>query len=150
MPIWQMAADESFTLSVIWRRVIYFLWQMTRRHIHTIHTQHTHLYVIWRRVIWYMTWLFIRGSNCHMKWVTWRSEACIRVCVIGAAYLWRDSFICVTWLIHMCNMTHSYVCVRLIHTWHDCVMRAAARSHTVHSRTHWHSLHAHTWGGYHE
>jgi len=35
-------------------------------------------------------------------------------------YVWRDSFICVTWLIHMCVVTHSYVwhnsftCV-----WHD-------------------------------
>jgi len=26
--------------------------------------------------------------------------------------VWHDSFICVTWLIHMCDMTHSYV-------WHD-------------------------------
>jgi len=28
------------------------------------------------------------------------------------SYVWRDSFICVTWLIHVCDMTHSYV-------WHD-------------------------------
>jgi len=28
------------------------------------------------------------------------------------SYVWHDSFICVTWLIHMCDMTHSYV-------WHD-------------------------------
>ena len=26
--------------------------------------------------------------------------------------MWHDSFICVTWLIHMCDMTHSYM-------WHD-------------------------------
>jgi len=35
------------------------------------------------------------------------------------SYVWHDSFICVTWLIHMCDMTHSYV-------WHDsfiCGMR---------------------------
>ena len=25
------------------------------------------------------------------------------------SYVWHDSFICVTWLIHMCDMTHSYV-----------------------------------------
>jgi len=28
------------------------------------------------------------------------------------SYVWHDSFICVTWLIHMCDRTHSYV-------WHD-------------------------------
>jgi len=28
------------------------------------------------------------------------------------SYVWHDSCICVTWLIHMCDMTHSYV-------WHD-------------------------------
>ena len=27
-------------------------------------------------------------------------------------YVWHDSFICVTWLIHMCDMTRPYV-------WHD-------------------------------
>ena len=31
------------------------------------------------------------------------------------SYVWHDSFICVTWLIHMCDMTHSYV-------WHDSFM----------------------------
>ena len=40
------------------------------------------------------------------------------VCDITHAYLWHDSFLCVTWLIHMCDMSHmcdttnSYV-------WHD-------------------------------
>jgi len=28
------------------------------------------------------------------------------------SYVWHNAFICVTWLIHMCDMTHSYV-------WHD-------------------------------
>jgi len=28
------------------------------------------------------------------------------------SFVWHDLFICVTWLIHMCDMTHSYV-------WHD-------------------------------
>jgi len=31
---------------------------------------------------------------------------------VPALYVWHDSFICVTWLIHMRDMTHSYV-------WHD-------------------------------
>jgi len=29
--------------------------------------------------------------------------------------MWHDSFICATWLIHMCDMTHSYV-------WHDSLV----------------------------
>jgi len=34
--------------------------------------------------------------------------------------MWHDSFICVTWLIHMCDMTHSYVwcCVWLMVSLH--------------------------------
>jgi len=55
----------------------------------------------------------------------------------GTPYSYQDSFICVPWLIHMCDMTHSYewhdsfICVtRLIHmcamthsyVWHDTFM----------------------------
>ena len=40
--------------------------------------------------------------------VTWL----IHMCDMTHSYVWHDSFICVTWLIHMCDMTHSYV-------WHD-------------------------------
>ena len=31
------------------------------------------------------------------------------------SHVWHDSFMCVTWLIHMCDMTHS-------HVWHDSFM----------------------------
>ena len=34
------------------------------------------------------------------------------MCDMTHSYVWHDSFICVTWLIHMCDMTHSYV-------WHN-------------------------------
>jgi len=37
------------------------------------------------------------------------------MCDITHSYVWHDSFVCVTWLIHMCDMTHSYV-------WHDSFM----------------------------
>jgi len=40
--------------------------------------------------------------------VTWL----IHMCDMTHSYVWHDSFICVTWLIHMCDKTHSYV-------WHD-------------------------------
>jgi len=31
------------------------------------------------------------------------------MCDVTHSYVWRDSFICVTWLIHMCDVTHWYV-----------------------------------------
>jgi len=36
------------------------------------------------------------------------------------SYVWHDSFICVTWLIHACDMTHSYVChdSSYVFVWH--------------------------------
>jgi len=40
--------------------------------------------------------------------VTWR----IHMWDMTHLYVWHDSLICVTWLIHLCDMTHSYV-------WHD-------------------------------
>jgi len=43
----------------------------------------------------------------------------IHMCDVIHSYVWRDSFICVTWLIHVCDMTHdSFICV----TWfiHVC------------------------------
>ena len=40
--------------------------------------------------------------------VTWL----IHMCDMTHSYVWHDTFICVTWLIHICDMTHSYV-------WHD-------------------------------
>jgi len=43
---------------------------------------------------------------CHMNWVTW--EALIHSCMWHGSH----SFTRVTWLIHMCDMTHS-------HVWHD-------------------------------
>jgi len=52
-------------------------------------------------------------SHIWMSHVSWH-DSFIRIsatCVMSATcrYVWHDSFICVTWLIHMCDMTHSYV-----------------------------------------
>jgi len=50
------------------------------------------------------------------------------VCDMTHSCVWHDSFICVTWLIHMCDMTNSYVCdmthscvwsVSCSFVWHD-------------------------------
>ena len=45
--------------------------------------------------------------------------------VMTHSYVWRDSFICVTWLFHMCIMTHSYA-------WHDSFMCGMTHSYVWH------------------
>jgi len=67
--------------------------------------------------------------------VTWL----IHVHDMTHSYVWHDSFICVTWLIHMCDMTHSYV-------WHDllaCVAWLLHECDTTLSRV-WHDS-FHVW-----
>ena len=58
------------------------------------------------------------------------------ICDILHSNVWRDSFICVTWRIQLCDMTHSYVwhdssicdmthsnMTWLMHVWHDwCIV----------------------------
>jgi len=49
-------------------------------------------------------------SSCREKarrWLCDRTSSCVRRDSFW--HMWHDSFICVTWLIHMCDMTHSYV-----------------------------------------
>jgi len=65
--------------------------------------------------------------------VTWL----IHMCDMTHSYVRHDSFICVTWLIHMCDMTHSYVwhdsfiCATwLIYVWHDSFIRVTWLIHT--------------------
>ena len=48
-------------------------------------------------------------------------------------YVWHDSYICVTWLIHMCEMTHSYV-------WHDWFIRVTWLTHVC-DMTHLYGCH---------
>ena len=80
------------------------------------------------------------ATHVYMLHITDRWD----VCRMTRSYVWHDSFICVTWLMHMCNssicvtwlihmcdMTHAYV--RLIHmcdmthvyVWHDAFIRVA-------------------------
>ena len=47
---------------------------------------------------------------CHDSFVC--LTLLIHTCDMTHRYVWHDSFICATWFIHMCDMTHSYV-------WHD-------------------------------
>jgi hypothetical protein len=59
------------------------------------------------------TWLIskYRGLCRSIALVPWN------MCDMNHSCVWHDSFICVTWLIHMCDMTHSYV-------WRDSFVRA--------------------------
>ena len=63
---------------------------------------------------------------CHRLWhdlficVTWL----IHMCDMSRSYVWHDSFICVTWLIHMSDMTHSYLGQKCIHM-QKCICKNA-------------------------
>jgi len=68
-----------------------------------------------------------------LSWMSLNSRYVARayVCHITLSYVWHDSFIRVTWLLHTyfwnaCNMTlwylrrDSFICVTcLLHMWHD-------------------------------
>jgi hypothetical protein len=57
-------------------------------------------------------WLVSHDSSTRMTWL-------IHMCDMTHLYVWHDSFVCVAWLTRMCAMTLSYV-------WHDsfkCVTR---------------------------
>jgi len=46
-------------------------------------------------------------SLCSWYRVTWLIH--VRIFCMNHSYWWPDFFICVTWLIHMCHIHHSYV-----------------------------------------
>ena len=92
----------------------------------------THFMCVTRDSFISWTWLTQLLCRCfiHMCDMTHPYVWPIHVCDVAHSYVWRDSFICVTrlihlqvssreraelchvWLIHMCDMAHSYV-------WHD-------------------------------
>jgi len=50
---------------------------------------------------------------CEDMWKETRDEKCVPACLIHMcdmthSYVWHDSFTCVTWLIHMCDMTRTW------------------------------------------
>jgi len=101
---------ESWVMSQIW-----MMWSMKDSYV-------------WHDVLLCVTWLIhMCDITHHMNDVIWtishgqnhgschRYECCDLIWMMWSkndSYVWHDSFICVTWLIHMCDMTHSYV-------WHD-------------------------------
>jgi len=53
--------------------------------------------------------VFIFNTALYFGLSATSSAIClIHMCDMTHSYVWHDSFICVTWLIHMCDMTHSY------------------------------------------
>ena len=56
------------------------------------------------------------------------------MCDMTHLYVWHDSFICVTWLIHMCDMTHSCVpwLIHMCDMTHSCVCHDSFQCVTRH------------------
>ena len=57
-----------------------------------------------------VTWHF---SFICVTWLCNMTHLCvtrlIRMCEMTHSYVWHDSFICGTWLCHVCDMTHTFV-----------------------------------------
>jgi len=57
----------------------------------------------------------------------------IHMCDMTHSYLWHDLFTCVTWPIHICDMTHAYV-------WHDTCICVSWLIHRLGSFEFWRSF----------
>ena len=78
----------------------------------------THSYM-WHDSFIYVTWLIhicdqtpvnVRFSPSGAIWLIYMHMAgFIHMCDVTRSPMWHDSLICVTWLIHMCDMTHLHV-----------------------------------------
>ena len=59
--------------------------------------------------------------------------AIIHMCDMAYSYVWHDSFTHVTWLIHVCDVTHSYVTTLI----HMCDVTNLYLTWLIHTRHHW-------------
>ena len=84
-----------------------YAWVMS--HVSWLIYIHTWLFHTWDMTLSYLKRHSLFETCCTYKWVmshqnvTWL----IHLCNISHSYVCHDSFICVTWLIHMCDTTHS-------------------------------------------
>jgi len=80
--------------------------------VHLLPTCCISLFYLWHVSFWYMTCFFWHVLGLFL------SPACVRhgvgMCDMTYSYGWHDSFIWVTWRVHMGDMTHSY-------GWHDFI-----------------------------
>ena len=63
-----------------------------------------------------VTWL-IQGALLLQQRCTWL----ICMCNMTHSYVWHSLFICVTWLILTCDTTQSFVCLMMCDLTHGCV-----------------------------
>jgi len=129
-----------------WHIEIQWLWRITeeaRLWVLDAHTV-THTHWDWRTLTHH--WGSETLSCLVCRWrgsficVTWLHH----MCDMTHSYVWLDSFIRVAcsflrvpWLIHMCDMTHSCVC-------HDSFLRVTRLIHVC-DMTHLHAGHAHSY-----
>jgi len=69
----------------------------------------------WRFQCFRFVWASLRREGYWIPTKTCNSGRLhnhYQICDMTHSYVWHDSFICVTWLIHIWDMTYSY-------TWHD-------------------------------
>jgi len=103
---------DSFTY-MTW---LIYIYDMT--HSHVWHDSSLIMWDVTKANVWHVllaSWLCAQAVwHDSFILVTWL----IHMCDMTPSYEWHASFICVTWLIHISDVTHSYV-------WHDsfvCVL----------------------------
>ena len=90
----------------------------------------------WRFQCFRFVWASLRREGYWIPTKTCNSGRLhnhYQICDMTHSYVWHDSFICVTWLIHIWDMTYSYV-------WHDSFIRVTWLIHMC-DMTHWNMWH---------
>ena len=104
LPRWYCAEMYKCTYINIFTYICLYICIYVHIHIHP-HT-YIHMYsrdIVPRRAALRVKPIFICAHVVFIR-VTWL----IHICDMTHSYVWHDSFICVTWLIHVCDVTHSY------------------------------------------